>query len=338
MSIDWRLYEARVKVENTGLRDSIIKKEHEALRKQMPVSPGMHDVLINDEPAEMLVQSSDNEYLKTFKMPVGKRISCGDVVTWAEERWIVTHVDFDDTITIGGRMRQCNHRFCFQTFDGKIHYRWGVLDSGVYSTTQKATDDLMVLDKQYKIYLPFDNDTKKIHIDKRIATERTFDKTGKELLVVYRITGRDSVSSSFGSDGHLLLLFARSDLYNEQTDNLDNMICDYISEGSEEPPPAGLMCEINGKKNVRTGIGSRTYTPIFYDADGATKNDVLPVWDVDYPPICDGAINVEYDGASVVLTAKSDTKIIGQTVSITLQDDMGAYTPAAIDVEVVAGV
>ena len=127
-----------------------------------------------------------------------------------------------------GRAYQCNHLFRFQLGTSDIYERWGVLDSGVYSTTEKSGTTMILPDQQFKLYMQADDITRQIARDKRFAVDQWKNIEGDDILSVYRVTAYDEVSPSYVY-GHLIEFKLRADEYIPGIDNYEQMICNYIS-------------------------------------------------------------------------------------------------------------
>lgn len=258
----------------------------------------------------------------------------GDLLEFRGRKWMVTDVPSVDVMQKTGIVWECNHCFRFQNFDSEIIERWGVLDSGNYTTDIKTGLQVAVADSQYKMYMQYDDETAKIFVEKRFAVGKMYDKYGKPILDVYEVTRVDPVSHSYGG-GHLLILRAKSSAYNPQTDNYDEMICDYIApdgSGSAASPPQETELppsEITGRDTLKAGIGERTYTAVFLDADGNADPAVEAVWSVQADPAMDG-ITYRTDGNLLMLAA--DANCIGTRV--TLHAEASGHAAAEKQVEV----
>lgn len=288
------------------------------------------------QPIVATTTDAPNKY-NILAMP-GDQLSVGDILEFYGEHWIVVDIKSVDVVNLIGVAMQCNHLFRWQNFTPDIVERWGVLDSGVYSTTLKSGNQLTVTDKQYKIYLPFDDDTEKLYIDKRIATEIAYDKHGDKILVVYELTGRDSISESYGEGGHLLVMNARSSSdYNPLVDNIDLMICDYIDPNNFNinPAPSPLSCSIDGRDTIRAGAGYRDYRAVFYSNDCRTPiTGVSAVWGVDVPVGHEEDVDWYADGD--VLNISAPIGMEGETLVIYLSDENEEYQPCVLPVEVIS--
>lgn len=162
-----------------------------------------------------------------------EELYAGDYIECFNHTWLVTEVKAVDTFHLSGTIVLCNFILKFQTNKPYIFERWGILDSGVYSTTIAGEKPVYYPNAQYKVYLPLDYETRQLYIDKRFAVERIVDQNGREIMSTYKFTAFDGVSSSNRIGDHLLLMKAKSDEYDPLRDNLELMVCDYISPQSE---------------------------------------------------------------------------------------------------------
>lgn len=186
---------------------------------------------------KFIVTSTDRVSLMDIIAFPDEPLEIGDLIDCYGEKWIVTAKYAINTFQWKGKMQQCNHLLRFQNGTPDILERWIWFDSGVYSTTEHQVPVGAVPDQQFKIYVQFDEDTRKIFVGKRLAIERWTDAKQKPILLCYRVTAPDSVSKSYGN-GKLLMLKCRSDQYDPKSDNLDEMICDFVAPGLVVPPSA----------------------------------------------------------------------------------------------------
>lgn len=311
----------------------------------------IHDALRNGEVQPIVAKTtkSPNRY-DIIAMP-GDPLSVGDILEFYGEHWIVVDIRSVDVVSLIGVAMQCNHLFRWQNWSPEIIERWGVLDSGVYSTTLSEAEKMTLTHKQYKIYLPFDEDTAKLYLDKRIITEVAYDKNGERIPVVYKITGRDSISESYGKGGHLLVLNAESSSdYNKLADNLDLMIAEYISPTEEPTPPTPpdpvdpdnppvpptqlLPCSISGRETLKAGLGARKYTVTFYEEGGETEDSsVTAFWTVVLPAGYESCIHYTINDNTLSLSADEDA--VGEMVILQASDADGLYKTCKFAVKVV---
>lgn len=283
--------------------------------------------LRNGNPQRFMIARSDVLYRANITAFPGEELYPGDIIECFGEHWICYQTRVASSLQVTGIIWLCNHLFRWQNNSSEIIERWGVLDSGVFSTTKTAGYEINTPDVQYKIYLPLDSDTIKLYVDKRIATNIRYDANGKEILEVYKLTRVDPTSQAYGKGAHLMFLNARSDDYIAEHDNISERICDYIapeSDGIVKPPAELLHGEITGRDNIRIG-GSRTYI-------SNIPSDAIPIWD--YTPKLDG-ISISSEGDGIRLLVKNIDRLIGEVITLRVTDSFGKYTAADFDVEVI---
>lgn len=278
-----------------------------------------------------LVSGSDSLYKADITVLPDDELYDGDMIECFGEHWIVTGVKNTNPLYKTGLMWMCNQLFRFQNFSSRIIERWGVLDSGVYSTTLSGDYRLRVLDKQYKVYLPYDEDTKMIAVDKRFATSKGFNNKGEPILTVYEFTGVDPISKSYEMNGHLLVMNARSAEYVPGVDNYDEMICDYIPP-TEDSPSGDYGSVIVGTNHV--GIGkSKSYSAKFM-TDGIEDTSAAPIWTYDIPEDLSNFVTASVSDRQLHVNVANNKSLIGKSFTISVVDTGGRYTPATMEVEV----
>lgn len=191
--------------------------------------PFEENTLRNGIPQKFLVTKTDNVRKMNIHALPGETLCLGDVIYCYGHNWIVTDLYATDIIEHRGIMRQCNVNIRFQNGTSEIYERPAVLDSGVYSTTLQTGESMDIPNQQYKLYLHRDRQTERIGRDKRLATEQWYDEDGNKILNVFRITAFESAGVSYGDHG-LIIFRMRGDQFSPTTDNVEQMVCDYIDE------------------------------------------------------------------------------------------------------------
>lgn len=290
--------------------------------------------LINGEPRQIIAtKTKGNQRYQIISYP-GETFYAGDIVECYDSHWIIVEVESNKDIYTTGVMLRCNHLFRFQNGTSEIIERWGVLDTGVYSTTVKDTETMTELNKQYKIYLPLDDATRNLYIGKRLATSTMKNSNYEDVLVCWRTTEFDSLSENYGSDA-LLIMKCISDQYNPQTDSIEEMICDFIS--SEEPPV--VVYELNasishtGDPIVRAGGSGKTFMVSYTDSSGEPVADVVTTWRLGLktPP----GITIEPNGAACRVVAAEGVED-GTTFNLNVEGALATLVAtSSIEVEVI---
>ena len=234
--MDWALYTKIV----GGVYDTSADARREAREDFLhdaPANPAWMVAEVRGQKVGMLVKASDDPNVKWFNAPYDADIKLGDYVILNSIVWLCTDISDTDDVTLKGRIYECNLNLQFQLGTPEIHSAWGYFDPGVYSTTTHGNQDAHVGYQQFKLMLPYNEYTRQLQRDKRIATEVLYYPDGHRELRCYVITSNDSLGSSFGN-GRVLDLKLLEGL-SSKTDNVDLMICDYISEDTAEDDVGG---------------------------------------------------------------------------------------------------
>ena len=234
--MDWTLYQKLV----NGASDSSAmarKIARDDFLRDAPANPAWMVAEVRGQKIGMLVKASDDPNVKWFNAPYDADIKLGDYVVLNSIVWLCTDISDTDDVTLKGRIYECNLNLQFQLGTPEIHSAWGYFDPGVYSTTTHGNQDAHVGYQQFKLMLPYNEYTRQLQRDKRIATEVLYYPDGHRELRCYVITSNDSLGSSFGN-GRVLDLKLLEGL-SSKTDNVDLMICDYISEDTAKDDTGG---------------------------------------------------------------------------------------------------
>ena len=327
----WELYETKLNAYGETTRERQLEQAREDFYRESVKNPAYHRALRNGVEQDFLIQRTDKtERFKITAFP-GEDLNIGDYIEVWGETFLVYQTRVQTTLNKTGILWLCNHKFRWQSFTPEIIERWGILDSGVYSTTIRGEDDVKYKNKQFKMIVPLDEETAKLYVDKRIAVDKMYDKRGNKILNVYQITGYDATGENFGEGSHILYLNLRSDEYNDDADNYDEVLCDYIAQDSEGEPDEGeLSCLIKGSSAIRIGT-SRKYTPVFYDSDGNEVSDITPIWSNE--GLSDGITLSEQNG-KLVIAIPDDVRLIGSSITINLTAD--GYMTASTEISIAA--
>lgn len=279
---------------------------------------------------ELVLVKGDTKVRSTILAMPGDELCAGDIVECMGKTWLIREVSETNPIQRVGTGWICNYTLRWQNNSEKIHETPCVLDRGVYSATQSGDYTIHFTSINFKLYLPYNDDTKKLYVDKRIALDRSYDRYGNEILEVYRITGKYSKSRIFGTDAHLMICELKADLYAPGKDNIDELVCDYFDETSTSgvsERASGLNVRIRGASRLQYGTSQR-YSAEFTDKNG-NATTATPVYTV----TTESGVTYTVDDDEIILTAEDSLSAIGATARITAADNSGSCE-AVLEVEV----
>lgn len=277
----------------------------------------------------ILLPNTKAEYKSTIIAFPNDKLNVGDVLYVDGLYWIIVTTNVTNPIQTIGTGWLCNHLFRFQNYSSKILEYWGVVDDGSYALPQSGDEQIRYPNNRVNFYLPYNDDTKYLYIDKRIATDIVYDKNGNEILEVYVIEGKKQSLSTYGSGGHLLVLEAVSGQYNNEKDNLKEGICDYIckteSSTNKDKPITLLTCKINGRNTIRAG-GTGTYSVSF------GSEHITPVWSLknENPNVA-----LTIDHLTATLKVADVDEVVGEIITLCCRDSLNKYNTSEFEIEVI---
>ena len=333
--MSWDVYDRLMNVYGTNEADRAVATAKETFYLEAVDNPGYHpDCKRNGVPQRFLIERTDVPYKAKFVTFPDEEIWPGDLIEVDDLIYIIIEPPrFLDRINWAAVGRLCNIDLKWQDFDGRICSSPVCLDAGVYSTTVNGTDTIQAPDKQFKLFMPFNDDTAKLYLDKRIAVDTRYDQHGNLILECYRITGMNRVAKTYGEGGHLLICELRSSLFSKEHDNVDLMICDYIDVAQPEPVDTELPCEILGRSKIRMGK-SQQFTAKLLDAEGVELEHPAVVWQLVDAPNGVSSTQTEFSD-QIVVHVNKDEDLIGAIFTVILSAGNGQYN-ATLEVEVIA--
>lgn len=329
----YQTYRTYLQLNGSDQRERAVRSSRDDLLKHAVNSPDYQpDAKRNGVVQPMLFTRGGEEHSYNIICMPGDDLYAGDEIEVFGQHWLVMEARADMTTHKTGKMTQCNQLFRFQNFTPDVVEYWGILDQSGYSSTVTGTNQMKQSEEQLTIYFPYNDDTAKIFVDKRLATHVGYEKNGRQVLATVKITSTSPRSNSYNMEDHLLTLKAIRDVYSESADNLDLMICDYIPPDHDPlyPSEPTLYCDVIGKPTVMLNR-TRTLSPVFYQADGVTEDTSITArWT--YPEV--EGVEMQVEGNQLKIKAGGSSSLIGSVFTVVLDDDAGRYHPLSLEVEV----
>lgn len=285
-----------------------------------------HGVLRNGIPQDFIIvptQTGCNLWARP-----GETFNIGDIIYFNTLHWLVTDVNFGDSLNRSGSMVRCNRQIRWQNRKtGEIISRWCLAEKP-YSTN--VTDALAIgtSNREYKIQLSCDEETMQVDLDRRFLLE-VIDGTPK----AYKLVSVDTLTNRYEDiAGGFLIWNMEQTEYNPLEDNAELMIANYFSPNEvREKEKEKLSCFIEGRNTIREGF-SRTYTASFYDIDGVDMDETVEaVWSAQAPT---NAVTLVQNGHKAVLTFNGGMQP-GERIQLSVCDKHGNYEISTFYVEVI---
>lgn len=318
--------------ELSSAQDLAIQEAKTRLANELITSIGYKPKATRNGVLQPIVLSTGKKsYKSTIVALPDNPLFVGDMVIVGNDRWLIVEISNTNPIQTVGTAWLCNQLFKFQNGTTTIIEKYGVFDDGTYSHI--SDDQIVTLDSKTSFYLPYDDDTKFIFVDKRLATDVVYNKSAEPELLCWSVTAVNPKSKNYGTGSHLLELAVASSAYDSTRDNMSNMVCDYISSSGGGSTGELLPCSITtARSGIRTGT-SYTYAVTFYEADGVTVDDtVVAVWTVN--PAITGVTSTP-NGNSIKISVASNDDLVGSTFVLSVTASNGLYNTITYNVEVV---
>lgn len=284
----------------------------------------VHDATRNDVRQDFIITPTE-EGCNLCARP-GETFNIGDIIFYNTLHWLVTDINFHDELTRSGKMVRCNRQIRWQNqHTGEIIERWCLVTKPYTSNIDEGVS-IATSNREFKIQIPYDEETIQVDLDRRFLLETINGKTK-----AYNVTSVDAQTNRYQDiDGGFLIWNLSQGEFNPHTDNSELMIADYFEVKVEPEPEAHLLpCRINGRDTIREDV-YRRYTAVFYDAQGEITNVDAIHWSVS-----NDAVVTALDGQDLLITVPADVMKIGEKFMIFMNDEAGLYSPAELEVEVI---
>lgn len=289
----------------------------------------VYDATRNGIPQDFIIVPTDDG-CNLFSRP-GEEFFVGDIIYFNGLHWLIVEKKYQNELSPSGELIKCNKQIRWQNKSTyKTIERWCVFSS-TPSFKIDENSSLSTSDKEYKLQLPYDEETKLLDLGMRIMPDIINGKPR-----TYKCTGIDQNTKAYqGIDGGLIIFRFTQDGAQQPNDRADLMVCDYEDPpDNPAPSPTLLRCVIDGRNIIRVGIG-RKYTATFFAEDGTTVvNDIKPSWTVTAPVGYESKVTWTQNDGSIEMTV-TDEALIGQAIVVGLADIDGLYSSVALRVEVV---
>lgn len=331
----WDLQKKILGFEIQSNQDAAKKLMQDGLKAiELNSSTLQRNALINGiEQSIYAIRTKTKECKLTAK--TGDEFFSGDIVDIFSGKWIIYETYWDECEILRGKAFLCNHLFRFQNGDDStIIERYGVIDDGSYS--REGNNQIPLETGSYKLYMPLDDDTKKIFKDKRFAIGINYDKDANVVLSVIKVNWIDKKSHNIGEGSHLLVLRAERDQYQKDKDSITQSMCDFIESDPiiPEAPTDKAECVIVGKDEIRLGT-SRDYEVVVKGVDGSNIDITSKTFSWGYNAIMGVKYLINDNTARLTITVPMNASLSGEVISISIIDTADEFINGTKDVEVI---
>lgn len=261
------------------LLDSPIAEEIEIFNYDLSVS-SIIKAIIHGKEANTDLKSHEREVY----VNIGT-LKAGMYIKYRNMYWLVTGFVDNDKMCSKALVSLCQYLLKWQNASGTIVERWiHAVSASKYDVGEDGNKTIVVSSNTFAIMIPNDDESMNLE-EKRMF----IDKRKTNPTKVFKITRNDDILSDYehGNGGGILNLIADKNSFNNNTDNQELRLCDYISPTTPpnpgEPSQSGILCTITykGDASIIVGGNAKTFTAVYTDASG---NDVsgnyATVWSI----------------------------------------------------------
>lgn len=287
------------------------------------------ETMVDENVQRLLVINHKDDSKKKIIAYPGESFAPGQIVDCFNAKWLITNVDVNMESICRGDMQRCNCKLKWQNLKtGEFVERWCIAERP-YSDNKAEVDDVFEWShRQFKIQVPYDDETKLIDLDRRFMVE-VIDGRGR----TYKVVSVDTVSKRYEYNGEFvgfLVWFIRQDQFNEETDSTEYQVCDYFvptRPQKEDDTDDELHARIyfKGKPEFKIGGTAKELTAEFFTTHKKTGEDIpveqTGVWSIVADPAFDGLIHLEPDGNKVLVSVDDDSSMDYASVKIVFSSE-----------------
>lgn len=287
------------------------------------------DATVNGELFPMAATRTEMKKCSISLVP-GTTMNLGDEIHVFNEDWLCMDLYTDELGLTRGEIWMCNQVFKYQDRAGNIIKKIAIMDDGSYSKGDEKS--IPVTDNYFVCYMSLDEQSRILHVDKRLTVDTILDAYGNEILEVGKIVWFDAKSKNFGQGSHLLAFGLGDDVYSKERDSVELEICDYRQTLTTPDTPSTGYLGIEGRDTIKMGT-ARTYTLSAVDEDGSTNLDFKTgEWKCDNLP---KGVGIDAQGTTCRVTIPLDENLVGTQFTLVGTDTSGVYKGAQKTVEVI---
>lgn len=299
-------YQNMISVSGDRKRDRIINRAKHDLYTKAPASPDYKLVKVNGEERYVLMHRSDTFGERFINCMPNDMVKIGDYVEWKDGFYLVTNSYYDDDISLRATITKCNRVFKWQ--DPKtlqINERWAVMYRP-YTANSFGDKKLEVSDREFKVYVAYDEDTCKVDIGKRFILENIAGD-----YKVYEIIAVDHNSHAYEEEktGYIVWNIEQAQ-FNPDIDNIEVGISDYQEPYNKVTVVDKIFSKINHLGDETLKIGG-SFKRFKYELENIENKeaveDIIPVWEVEYDDM--SSIEINYDDKDIRIKALSTAEV-----------------------------
>lgn len=291
-------------------------------------------VIINNTEVAVNILSTDYSHVRKFQSIEYKNIKLGDYIIWKDNYWIVTTINTDDNLYIGGEITRCNKLLCWQNQQTlEIIQRWCAVQEPSYALKITKDDYISYPYKTYKILIPTDEETIMLDLDRRLLIDIIGEKPKS-----YKIVGVDVMSGMVdNAEGGFSTLHIEQDQFNPDTDNTELMIADYKQKPNKNKPNKSTnYCIIHGNNTIKLGGLKEKYSVEFYNDKSKIDSTIQANWEIEIQDEYKPFVQYNIQDNVISINVKNNYKLLNKEFILKVTDVNNTYPVTELKIKVVS--
>lgn len=136
----WDIYKTKIEGYGKTQREAVKKREEHFLLQKLKDSLSYQEVLVDGVLQQVSIINSDNLNEKVMISLPNEDITCGGMVEWQKNYWLVTEKDAANELYTKTKLVQCNHLLRWVDDDNVIREQWCVIEDGTKYLTGEYED------------------------------------------------------------------------------------------------------------------------------------------------------------------------------------------------------
>lgn len=234
----WEDYYSRTTALGSTKREVILNREKRNLKNKLQDNLSYHTVMIdedamgiNEVEQNVVIIDSDNMNEKYIYSLPDESLTVGSLISWANNKWIITALDVNAELRVKAMMLQCNYLLKWKDMNGDIQEQWVIVeDSTKYMTGEEEDRNIVITrpDARISITLTRNARTALLGRENRFIIDDPLHSD----KMVFQLSKPLRAGKTYNEKG--IYVFVLTEVASSQYDNMELGIADYYKPNYKE--------------------------------------------------------------------------------------------------------
>lgn len=255
----WDLYAERMNIRGETKRETMLNREKRYQSMKVRDSLSYHIVTLDGDEREVAIIDTDNLDTKFIYSLPDEDITCGAMVEWDGNHWLVTERDANNEVYTRAKMLQCNYLLRWVDDEKVIHEQWCIIEDGTKYLTGEYEDRQFIVtrgDSRIAMTIARNEHTAKFNRENRFL----IDDEASPHKLAYALTKPLKLGGVYNGEG--VYKFVLQEVNTTDLDNQDLRIADYYKyfpheSDAESETPVSSDGDNGGDNSAPTSGGKK---------------------------------------------------------------------------------